>query len=110
MVINNGASKTKIRDVTLQHQVSDPQTGLDEMRVSVDGIMDTEPWVDFSAASEVTLPGGDGIKTVLTQYRNQAGQASASMSDTIRLTSDPTSRRPPCRTRRRTATGATSSR
>ena len=85
VLINNDAAKTKVRDVTLQHLVSDPQTGLDEMRVSVDGIMDTEPWVDFSATSPATLTGGDGVKTVVTQYRNQAGQASGLLSDTIRL-------------------------
>lgn len=83
--INDGAAKTRDRLVDLAHLVSDPQTGLDQMRVSIDGVMDSEPWVPFAATSTVTLPTPDGTKTVRTQYRNRAGLTTGVLSDTIVL-------------------------
>lgn len=85
LAINSGDAKTKRRQVNLIHAAADNQTGVESMRVSVDGTMDSEPWVPFAGSSEVTLPGGDGTKTVRAQYRNFAGQDSAIVSDTIVL-------------------------
>ena len=74
VVINDGDAKTKRKPVNLNHSAADAQTGVESMRVSVDGAMDTEPWVPFAGSSDVTLLGGDGTKTVRAQYRNFAGQ------------------------------------
>jgi hypothetical protein len=84
-LIDDGRAKTRTRDVDLAHLVSDPQTGLDQMRVSIDGAMDSEPWVPFAATSTVTLPTPDGTKTVRAQYRTRAGLTSAILSDSIVL-------------------------
>lgn len=37
VLIDDGRAKTRTLDVDLAHLVSDPQTGLDQMRVSIDG-------------------------------------------------------------------------
>jgi hypothetical protein len=55
------------------------------MRISTDGTFDSEPWVPYAATANVTLPSGDGVKTVWVQFRNNAGLVSATASDTITL-------------------------
>src|SRR5207237_8685198 len=56
-----------------------------DMQVSRDCVVDSEPWVPFAASVPVTLPAGDGTKTVCVQYRNNALMTSGSISDTIQL-------------------------
>ena len=83
--INGGAAFAKSTAATLSLASSDAETGVTEMRISTDGSMDSEPYVPFSASAPVTLPAGDGTKTVLVQFRNGAGQPSSVASDTIVL-------------------------
>jgi hypothetical protein len=85
VVIDGGAADTTDRTVSLAHSASDPETGVESMRVSVDGTLDTEPWVAYAVTSEVNLVGDTGTKTVRTQYRNTVGQISATASDSIML-------------------------
>jgi hypothetical protein len=85
VAINGSDTATNDPDVTLGLAASDAQTGIDAMRISTDGAMNTEPFVPFAASSPVTLPGGDGSKTVLAQFRNRAGMLSPVVSDTILL-------------------------
>jgi Ca2+-binding RTX toxin-like protein len=69
-------------------QAADPQTGIRDIRVSVDGVFDGEPWLAYSTSRSVTLPAGDGTKTVKVQYRNQANLTRV-VSDTIKLYTGP---------------------
>ncbi|MDP2343332.1 MAG: carboxypeptidase-like regulatory domain-containing protein [Deltaproteobacteria bacterium] len=59
-------------------------TGASEMQISVDGTLDTEPFVGFVSSSSVTFAGVDGTKTVAVAFRDDAGNTSAA-SDTIVL-------------------------
>ena len=85
ITINNNAVQTNTPDVVVTNNVTDGQSGLAQMRHSVDGVLDTEPWVAFASTTPLTLTAGDGVKTVLAQFRNNVGQTSSTMSDTIRL-------------------------
>jgi hypothetical protein len=77
--------RTQLRHVTLQTAATDGQTGVYQMRVAVDGVLDTEPWQAYATTLPVILPAGDGTKTVAVQYRNNALQQSAVYTDTIVL-------------------------
>ena len=56
--INGGAASTNNRDVNLALAASDAQTGLMDMRISVDGVFDTETWVPYSTSGAATVPDG----------------------------------------------------
>ena len=71
--INGGAASTNNRDVNLALSASDPQTAMMDMRISVDGVFDTETWVPYSTSGSATVPAGAGTKTVAVQFRNNAG-------------------------------------
>ena len=83
ILINGDAARTNTLTVTLDHPAVDPQTGVDRMRISLDGLFDTEPWVAYAPISKVTLPGGTGIKRVWFQAENPCGIRSVTISDTI---------------------------
>ncbi|MDP2343495.1 MAG: carboxypeptidase-like regulatory domain-containing protein [Deltaproteobacteria bacterium] len=59
-------------------------TGATEMQISVDGALDTEPFVLFTASTVVSFTGVDGTKTVAVAFRDDAGNTAAA-SDTIVL-------------------------
>ena len=84
VTINNGDATTTSQNVTLSLPASDAQTGMMDMRISVDGVFDTEAWVPYSTTGTAALPGGVGTKTVDVQFRNNAGMVTAA-SDTIDL-------------------------
>lgn len=73
---------TNTRSVTLALAATDAETGVRDMRISTDGVFDTEPWVPFAATMPLTLSSGAGVKTVSVQYRNNANMT-AVQSDTI---------------------------
>lgn len=77
-------ASTNFRQVDLQLSASDANTGIKDMRVAVDGVLDTEPFEPYTATKTVTLPAGDGTKTVVVQYRNNALMTTTA-SDTITL-------------------------
>ncbi|MEJ7582800.1 MAG: hypothetical protein WKF43_01695 [Acidimicrobiales bacterium] len=81
--LDGGAAKTKDATVEVGFYANDAQSGLYQMRISTDGALDSEPWVPFQYTSNVTLPGGNGTKTVLAQMRNNALQPGPVLSDTI---------------------------
>jgi hypothetical protein len=76
-------SRTAFKNITLQTAASDAQTGVYQMRVAVDGTLDTETWEPYHTTKAVTLPGSDGTKTVAVQYRNNATMVSPVYTDTI---------------------------
>ena len=67
---------TNNRDVNLALAASDAQTGLMDMRISVDGVFDSETWEPYATSRNATLPDGAGTKTVTVQFRNNAGAIS----------------------------------
>lgn len=81
--IADGAPYTDTRDVSLIFRSGDVQTGVDRLRFSVDGQLDTEPWLGYSGSATATLPDGYGTKTVLAQFVNNAGMVSEVVADTI---------------------------
>ena len=84
VVIDSGAATTYDRQVDLGLSAADSQTGIMDMRVSVDGTFDTETFEPYATSKSVTLPTGDGTKTVKVEFRNNAG-AVTQASDTIDL-------------------------
>ena len=82
--INDGASVTTSRNVTLK--ITAPEAA--SMKIwGIDGVA-TEAaasWETFSAEKAVTLPSGDGTKTVYIKVRDSVYNESAASSDTITL-------------------------
>ena len=67
VAVNLGAPSTNRRDVTLQLTGSDSGSGLGWMRFSTDSGAGWTDWESFTPSRTVTLPEGDGPKTVLYQ-------------------------------------------
>jgi hypothetical protein len=90
IVINSGEQYTNSRDAVLDISCR-PAAGAAcaEMRVSTDGIFDTEKFEDFTAARQITLPTGDGAKQVYLQVRDSAGNLSDLSADEIILDTGP---------------------
>ena len=84
IVIEGGATYANSTSVALSLSASDATSGVDDMRFSNDGST-WSSWQPFAASESWTLAAGDGSKTVYVQYRDNAGNASASYSDTIML-------------------------
>jgi hypothetical protein len=96
VVINAGAAVTASPTVNVTLTCTDTRSGCDKMRVAVDGTADTEPLEAVAATKTVTLPSGDGIKTVAVRWTDVAGHLSAQATDTIVLdTTPPTLSQPP---------------
>jgi hypothetical protein len=81
VVINGNAAQTNSTSVTLNLTA----TGATRMRVCLDGVLDNEPIESFAATKSVTLPGGDGNKTVFAVFLDDAGNTSSIVSDSIVL-------------------------
>jgi PKD repeat protein len=71
--INNGASYTGSRVVTLTLAAVDTVSGISQMRFSNDGVWDTEQWESPVSIKSWVLTYGDGLKTVFCQVRDNAG-------------------------------------
>jgi len=83
--INDGASVTTSRNVTLKITASgDPAS----MKIwGIDGVAteSAATWETFAASKSVTLTSGDGTKTVYIKVRDSVYNESAATSDTITL-------------------------
>ncbi len=94
VTINDGAIYTTTRNVTLYISTSDSNTDGYQMKIwGIDGISDESgaTWEAFASTKTVSLPAGDGLKTVYIKVRDDVGNESAAASDTITLnTSVPT--------------------
>ncbi len=86
IIINNGASSTKTRDVTLNLTWADTGTGVTRMRFSDNGSTWTG-WQALEAAHAHTLPEGLGYHTVRVQYTDGADNYSPVYNDYIKLVS-----------------------
>ncbi len=84
MVINSGAAYTRSTTVSLSLSAADPLSGIDKMSFSFDG----KSWTSlktFQSTQLLTLPSGDGQKTVYVKFYDKAGNASAAFSKSILL-------------------------
>jgi len=78
-LINNGAASTTSRDVTLYHKA----TGAEKLRVkNADGVWGN--WQTYAATTALTLPEGDGTKSLQVQYWAD-GSGAYYVSDNITL-------------------------
>ncbi|MBI1977275.1 MAG: hypothetical protein HYS55_00820, partial [Candidatus Omnitrophica bacterium] len=87
IAINNGADYANSPNVTLNLTAADATSGVDQMRISVDGGQNWMiDWTDFSANPQVALQEPDGLKTVVVQLKDKAGNISSEIiSDMITL-------------------------
>jgi hypothetical protein len=85
--LDSGAGATNSTTVTAGSNVGDDGSGMGDMRFSADSTSAFGPWSGYAASAPVTLPAGDGIRTVHAEFRDRAGNI-ASMSDTIVLDSE----------------------
>lgn len=69
----------------LNLSVGDAQTGLDDLRVSLNGGSTWSAWQPYAATIAATLPAGTGSRTVKVEVRNRAHGA-AVFGDSITLT------------------------
>jgi hypothetical protein len=85
IVINAGAVSTSSTGVTLTLSYSATAATVAEIRLSNDGVWDTEAWETPVTSKAWTLTSGDGSKTVSYQIRDSEGDVSTTYSDTILL-------------------------
>lgn len=88
ITINGGATATNDPLVTLALSVSDGETNGYQMKIW--GIAGAESesaaqWETFAASKQVTLPSGDGQKTVYAKFRDDVWNESAQVSASITL-------------------------
>jgi len=87
VTINDGASRTRSRSVTLRLSATDPSPGsrVSQMRISntLSGLSSAS-WEAYSTTKAWSLSSGQGTKTVYVRYRDGAGNESAVVTDTIR--------------------------
>lgn len=86
--INDGALYATSTAVTLKIATTDGETTGYQMKVwGIEGV-DSEvsaSWENFSTSKSVNLTSGDGLKTVYIKVRDDVGNESAQVSDTITL-------------------------
>jgi hypothetical protein len=85
LLINGGRGSTTSRDVTLRPSSSDPApgSGVASMRFRNGGTTVWSAWEPYATRKAWKLTAGTGNKAVLVQYRDDAGNVSASARDTI---------------------------
>ncbi len=86
--INGGAEVTALTEVDVASDIDFGPSGpaAEAMRFSVDGGATwPDSWQPFASEVSLTLPDGDGAKTVHAEFRDAAGNVSATLSDTIVL-------------------------
>ena len=87
VLINNAATSTRTRSVTLTLSATDPSptSGVSEMRISnSQSGLSSASWEPYATTKAWTLSSGAGTKTVYVQYRDAAGNRSAVVTDTIK--------------------------
>ncbi len=85
VVVNSNAAYTTSTIVTLAMSCSVNGASCPQMQVSADGTLDTEPFEAFAATKTVTLPSGDGTKTVKVVFKDNLGNVTPEVSDAIAL-------------------------
>ncbi len=88
VVINSNAQYANTTAVTLTLSASDAHSGVAQMRFSNDNT-NWSAWETYTTSKSWTLSSGDGSKTVYAQFKDNAGNVSASVSDGIILDTTP---------------------
>ena len=86
--INDGALYATSTAVTLKIAVSDGQTTGYQMKIwGISGVDDegSASWENYTTSKSVNLTSGDGLKTVYIKVRDDVGNESTQVSDTITL-------------------------
>ncbi len=83
ILINNGAPSTKSYNVTLNIGANDSLSSVASMRFSNDSVIWSN-WENYSATKNWTLSTGNGTKKVNVQFKDSAGNVSATYNDTIK--------------------------
>lgn len=88
LAINDGALYSTSTAVTLTIGLTDSPTDGYQMKIwGIEGVTDEEDasWETFSTSKSVNLTTGDGLKTVHIKARDDVGNESAEVTDTITL-------------------------
>jgi hypothetical protein len=79
--IENGETYTRFQSVRLYLEADNAI----EVRIGDKENLQDEPWQGFSPFSDYTLPSGDGTKRVYVQFRDEFGNLSSVINDSIQL-------------------------
>lgn len=88
LLLNDGATYTTTQAITLKLELGDADTTGYQMKVWGTSAAATEAdagWETYVASKSITLPAGDGLKTVYVKVRDDVGNESAAVSDSITL-------------------------
>lgn len=86
--INDGALYTTSATVTLSISMTDEASAGYQMKIwGIEGVADegSATWETYATTKSVTLVAGDGLKTVSIKVRDDVGNESAVVTDTITL-------------------------
>ncbi len=83
--INNNNTYTNNREVTLTLNGTDNLSGVSQMMISNSSSFTGASWESYASSKQWTLPTGDGAKTVYAKFKDNAGNESLVVSDTIIL-------------------------
>ena len=87
MSVNNGAAYAIVTAASVNSTVTDAGSGVSQMSIDP-GTGAFGSWIAYSASSAISLPTGDGIKTVRVRYQDNASNI-ATLTDTILLDTTP---------------------
>ena len=88
LAINDGALYTTTTTVKLTVGLTDEATTGYQMKIwGIDGVAEeaAASWETYASTKSVTLPTGDGLKTVSIKVRDDVGNESEAVTDTITL-------------------------
>jgi hypothetical protein len=83
--INNDATYTDSRSVSLSLSASDNSSGVSQMMITNSSSFEGASWEDYTTSKSWTLPSGDGKKKVYVKFKDGAGNVSEIYSDEIIL-------------------------
>ncbi|MBI5632253.1 MAG: hypothetical protein HZA15_02095 [Nitrospirae bacterium] len=86
VLINSGAAATNVRPVVLTYSATSTAGAVTQRRQSWNNGASWSGWAAYTTTASSSIPvGADGIKTVSVQYRDSAGNISATYTDSILL-------------------------
>ncbi len=83
--INGGDAYTNTREVTLNLSATDNLSGVSQMLISDSSTFTGASWESYDTTKTWSLPSGDGSKTVYAKFKDNAGNESLVVNDTIIL-------------------------
>lgn len=87
VIANGGDAYTTSRSINLALSATDDSGTVTEMRLSSDGVFDSESWEPYATSKSWTLTEGDGSKTIYVKFRDASLNESETVSCTIVLDS-----------------------